>query len=161
MLFRSDEFDKFLEGKGGLQGSPNPVDGSLAHRGWQHFQRLQCQSCHMPNAGAGTKVHPRAPSLEGVFGRQVPLRGGGTVTADEQYIRDSIVNPRKHVVEGWEPIMPGNYGSQVTEDELAEVVAYIKWLRPGTQLAPNDRAVPPDGAPRVTPPPPVSTGGKQ
>ena len=155
------EFDAFLEGKGGPQGSLNPVDGSMAHRGWQHFQRLQCQSCHMPNAGLGTGKHPRAPSLEGLFGRDVPIKGGTTVTADEQYIRDSIVNPRKHVVEGWEPVMPGNYRSQVTEDELNEVVAYIRWLRPGTQLGPNDRAPAPYGAPRETPPPAKSPGEKQ
>lgn len=156
-----DEFDKFLEGKGGAQGSANPVDGSLAHKGWQHFQRLQCQACHMPNAGAGTKVHPRAPSLEGLFGRQVPLKGGGSVAADDQYIRESIVNPRAKIVEGWEGIMPGNFGSQVSEDDLNELVAYIKWLRPGTQLAPNDRAAGPFGAPRVTLPPATSPGGKQ
>ena len=155
------EFEAFLEGKGGAQGSANPVDGSLAHKGWQHFQRLQCQSCHMPNAGIGTGKHPRAPNLEGLFGRDVPVKGGTTVTADDQYIRDSIVNPRKHVVEGWEPVMPGNYGSQVSEENLNELVAYIKWLRPGTQLGPNDKAPPPYGAPRQTPPPAGSTGGKQ
>jgi cytochrome c oxidase subunit 2 len=155
-----DEFDQFLEGKGGPQGSPNPVDGSLAHKGWQHFQRLQCQTCHVPNAGAGTRLHPRAPTLEGLWERTVPLEGGGAVVADDQYIRTSIVNPRKHVVEGWKAIMPGNYGTQVSEADLNELVAYIKWLRPGTQLPPADRSPGPVGAPRVTPKD-TTSGGKQ
>ena len=160
----ADEFELFIQGKGGAQGSPNPVDGSMAQKGWQHFQRLQCQSCHVPNAGAGTRLHPRAPSLEGLFGQTVPLHGGGTVVADEPYIRESIVNPRAKVVEGWEPVMPGNYESQVTPEELNELVAYIRWLKPGGMIAPNDRAPAPFGAPRVTPPqstPSGSSGGKQ
>jgi cytochrome c oxidase subunit 2 len=159
-----DEFERFLQGEGGAQGSPNPVDGSAAHRGWQHFQRLQCIDCHVPNAAAGTKIHPRAPSLEGLFGRtNVPLKGGGSVTADESYIRESILNPRAKVVEGWEGVMPGNYDSQVTEEELADLIAYIKWLKSGGTIPPNERAVPPYGAPRITPPatPSGSPGGKQ
>ena len=158
----ADKFERFLEGEGGAQGSRHPVDGSAAHRGWQHFQRLQCQSCHTPNAAAGTKLHPRAPSLEGLFDREVPLDGGGSVRADEDYIRESIINPRAKVVEGWRPVMPGNYHDQVTEEELTDVIAYIKWLKQGQMIAPNDHAPAPFGAPRVTPPstPSGSTGGK-
>ena len=159
-----DEFDAFIQGRGGPQGSPNPVDGSLAQKGWQHFQRLQCQSCHTPNAASGSKLHPRAPSLEGLYGRDVPIEGGGSVVADEAYIRESIVNPRAKVVEGWKGVMPGNYESQVTEEELAQLVAYIRTLRPGEMIPPNDRAPAPYGAPRVTTPPAPpsgSSGGKQ
>jgi len=157
------EFDAFLEGKGGAQGSPNPVDGSLADKGWKHFQRLECQSCHMPNAAIGTGKHPRAPNLEGLFGRDVPIRGGTTIRADEQYLRDSIVNPGKHIVEGWERAMPGNYGTMVSEEDLNALIAYIKWLRPGTQLGPNNNSVAPYGAPRETKAPETnkSPGGKQ
>lgn len=158
-----DEFEAFIQGQGGAQGSPNPVDGSMAHKGWQHFQRLQCQSCHTPNAAAGSREHPRAPSLEGLYGRTVPLKGGGSVVADEAYIRESIVNPRAKVVEGWEGVMPGNYESQVTEEELAQLVAYIRTLKAGGMIAPNDRAPAPFGAPRNTPtptPPSGSPGGK-
>jgi len=154
-----DEFDAFIQGKGGAQGSPNPVDGSLAFKGWQHFQRLQCQSCHTPNAASGTNLHPRAPSLEGLYGQTVPLDGGGSAVADEAYLRESIVNPRAKVVEGWKPVMPGNYESQVTEEELAQVVAYIRWLKAGQMIAPNDRAPAPYGAPRVTTPPAGSSSG--
>jgi cytochrome c oxidase subunit 2 len=153
------EFEQFLEGKGGAQGSDNPVDGSLAMRGWQHFQRLQCQGCHLANAGQGTQRAPRAPNLEGLYGREIPLKGGATVVADEQYIRESIVNPRAKVHEGWEPIMPGNYDSQVSEEDLRELVAYIKWLKPGQSIPPADRFPPPDGAPRNTQPTPSGSAG--
>lgn len=138
-----DDFDKFLREK---------PDGSLAWEGQQIFRKLQCNSCHVPNAQAGTKTHPRAPNLEGLFGRTVPLDGGGSVVADEQYIRESIVNPRAKVVEGWKPIMPGNYESQVSEDDLTKVIAYIRSLKAGGQIPPNERFPAPDGAPRNTTP---------
>jgi len=158
-----DEFEQFIQGKGGAQGSGNSVDGSLAQKGWQHFQRLQCQSCHTPNAAAGTNLHPRAPSLEGLYGRTVPIKGGGSVVADEAYIRESIVNPGAKIVEGWERVMPGNYESQVTEEELTQLVAYIRFLKAGGMFAPNDRAPAPFGAPRLTLPttPSGSPGGSK
>ncbi len=146
-----DEYDTFLREK---------ADGSLAWEGQQIFRKLQCNSCHVPNAQAGARTHPRAPNLEGLYGRQVPLKGGGTVEADEQYIRESIVNPRAKVVEGWEPIMPGNYRSQVSEEDLTKVIAYIRSLKAGKQIPNNERFPAPDGAPRITPPKtPASTGG--
>jgi cytochrome c oxidase subunit 2 len=146
-----EEFDKFLSEK---------ADGSLAWEGQQLFRKLQCNSCHVPNAQAGTKLHPRAPNLEGLWGQQVPLKGGGMVEADAQYIRESIVNPRAKVVEGWEPIMPGNYESQVSEDDLTKVIAYIRFLRNGKQIPNNEKFPPPDGAPRDTKTSAPSTGGK-
>lgn len=142
-----DEFDKFLREK---------ADGSLAWEGQQLFRKLQCIDCHTANAAAGTHVHPRAPSLEGLYGRTVPLKGGGTVVADEQYIRESIVNPRAKVVEGWEPIMPGNYESQVSEEDLIKVIAYIRSLKAGGLIPPNQQFPAPDGAPRNTPQSPSS-----
>jgi cytochrome c oxidase subunit II len=137
-----DDFDKFLREK---------ADGSLAWEGQQLFRKLQCNGCHAPNAESGTRVHPRAPNLEGLFGRTVPLKGGGSVVADEQYIRESIVNPRAKVVEGWEPIMPGNYEPQVSEEDLTKVIAYIRSLKAGSQIPRNELFPAPDGAPRSTP----------
>jgi cytochrome c oxidase subunit 2 len=135
------------------------VDGSLAFKGWQQFQRLQCQGCHVPNAGGGTNEHPRAPTLEGLYGKTVPLEGGASVIADEAYIRESIVKPWEKVVEGWKTRMPNNYESQVTEEELTQLVAYIRFLKAGGMIAPNDRAAPPFGAPSFKPTTPSGSSG--
>ena len=71
----------------------------------------------------------RGAKLENVFLTDVHLVGGGTVKADENYIRNSILNPASQVVEGFQPIMP-TFKGQVTEEQLNALVAYIKSLSP-------------------------------
>jgi len=66
--------------------------------------------------------------LEGLLGRTVRLQAGETVTADEAYVRESILNPSAKVVAGFQPIMP-TYEGLVTEEQLLELVDYVKSLR--------------------------------
>jgi cytochrome c oxidase subunit II len=105
------EFAKWLQD----QGPSSP----LAKEGGDLFREFGCSGCH----GVGSKV--RAPHLEGVFGSPVPLADGSIVTADEKYIRDSILLPRSQIVAGYEPDMP-SFEGKVTEDQLLRLVAYIK-----------------------------------
>ena len=55
------------------------------------------------------------------------LDDGRTVTADENYLRESILNPGAKIVAGFKPIMPSFQG-QVSEESLMALVAYIKSL---------------------------------
>src|SRR5436305_8189970 len=59
----------------------------------------------------------RAPSLETLYNRPVRLQDGRTVIADENYLRESILNPRAKVVAGYEPIMPTFQGIQEERSE--------------------------------------------
>jgi len=109
-----------------LSASTGPA--TMATHGAALFRQYGCSGCH----SAGATV--RAPRLEGLFGKPVHLAGGGTVVADERYIRDSILLPRKDVVVGYEPIMP-SYAGQIGEQDLLDLIAYIKSLSdktPGT-----------------------------
>jgi cytochrome c oxidase subunit II len=90
--------------------------------------KLGCASCH-----AGGPQQRGAP-LEGIFGKEVKLANGQTVIADEQYIRNSILNPSAQIVEGYQPIMP-TFKGQVTEEQLNHLIAYIKSLTPGAATA--------------------------
>ena len=83
--------------------------------------KLGCASCH---AGGQNQ---RGAVLQGIFNKQVTLVGGQTVIADEEYIRNSILNPASQIVEGYQPIMP-TFKGQVTEEQLVALVAYIKSL---------------------------------
>ena len=116
-------------------GAPS---GSLAQTGMTLFQQLGCNTCHnMESQGRG-------PVLTGVFGHPVQLEDGRTVIADENYIRESIVAPAAKIVSGFKPIMPPFQG-QVDEEQLNQLVAYIKSLSP----APSGEA-PTSGAPGGT-----------
>lgn len=97
------------------------ASGSLAREGAALFRQFGCSGCHV---GQGTV---RAPPLDGLYGRPVPLQDGTIVIADERYIRDSILFPKSQVAAGYEPLMP-SFAGRVTEDELIRLVAYVKSL---------------------------------
>jgi cytochrome c oxidase subunit 2 len=109
------EFDNWLTGNAGNQ--------SPAVAGQQLFQSLGCASCHGVNGEGG-----RGPTLAGLFGQQTLLTTGQSVIADEGYIRESIVNPQAKIVAGFTPIMP-TFQGQVSEDQLLQLLAFIKSLR--------------------------------
>jgi cytochrome c oxidase subunit II len=92
---------------------------SLAQYGFARFRELGCSGCH----SAGSTVH--APSLRGLIGREVHLQDGRAIVADENYIRDSILLPKKDVVAGFEPVMP-SFTGQVSEEDIQALVAYIR-----------------------------------
>jgi len=96
--------------------------GSMAAQGAARFREYGCSGCH----GASASVH--APKLEGLFGRPVQLADGSTVIADERYIHDSVLLPRKEITAGYAPIMPSFQG-QITEDVLLEIIEYVKSLK--------------------------------
>ena len=98
-----------------------PSDLSLAQAGARLFRSFGCSGCHV-----GSDV-VRAPPLEGLFGSPVPLASGEVIVADEGYIRDSILLPRKHVAAGYRPVMP-TFEGRISEDQLVQLVAYIKSL---------------------------------
>jgi cytochrome c oxidase subunit 2 len=98
------------------EGTTSP---SLAQYGFARFRELGCSGCH----AAGSSVH--APSLRGLLGREVHLQDGRTLIADENYIRDSILLPKKDVVAGFEPVMP-SFAGQVSEEDIQALIAYIR-----------------------------------
>jgi cytochrome c oxidase subunit 2 len=95
--------------------------GSMADNGAKLFQDLACITCHLEN-GQG-----RAPVLKGLYGKTVQLQNGQTVTVDDAYIRESVLNPQAKVVAGFQPIMP-TFQGLVTEEQLLQLIAYIKSL---------------------------------
>src|SRR5262249_26844146 len=92
-----------------------------------------CNTCHM--AGAAS----RGPDLASLIGSTVALQNGQVITADENYIRESVLNPQAKVVAGFQPIMPSFQGI-VTEEQLTQLIAYLKTLKSNTAGAPGAQA---------------------
>jgi cytochrome c oxidase subunit 2 len=105
-------------------GGGGPTTSPVA-AGEKLFQDLACNTCHQ----AGPQA--RGPVLAGILGKPVELQGGGTVTVDDAYLRESIVNPQAKVVAGYQPIMP-TFQGLVTEEQLLQLIAYVRSLsQPG------------------------------
>lgn len=99
-----------------------PVGDGLVAEGRALFNTVGCSGCHAADAA----VH--APDLAGLYGREVPLADGRTVTADAAYLRDSILLPRRDVAAGFKPIMP-DFAGLLDEAEVEALVAYIRSLK--------------------------------
>jgi cytochrome c oxidase subunit 2 len=93
----------------------------LAVTGQKLFSELGCVTCHRSD------TQGRGPNLVGVFGKPVLLEDGRTVTADENYIRESILEPGAKIVKGFKPVMP-TFQGQVSDEQLNALVAYVKSL---------------------------------
>jgi cytochrome c oxidase subunit II len=102
--------------------SGGSAGGTLAEAGQKLFTDLSCNTCHMENAQG------RGPVLKGLYGKQVLLANGQTVTMDDAYIRESVLTPHAKVVAGFQPIMP-TFQGLVTEEQLLQIIAYVKSLK--------------------------------
>jgi cytochrome c oxidase subunit 2 len=114
------EYQDWLSGSTGTSGSMSANGAAL-------FTRMACASCHLNN-GQG-----RGPSLSGLYGRSVALADGRTVTADEAYVRESILKPSAKLVRGYSNIMP-TFQNQVSEQNILELIEYIKTLQASEKM---------------------------
>ena len=99
-----------------IRGAPG---STLVQSGERLFRDLGCSGCHV-----GQSV-VRAPPLQGLFGKPVPLNNGEVVLADEGYLRDSILFPAKQIVGGYTNDMP-SFNGKISEEELLQLIAYLK-----------------------------------
>jgi cytochrome c oxidase subunit II len=111
--------------------SGSSPDEAPAAAGARHFQSLGCLTCH----GA------QAPTMAGLFGNEVRLNTGKTVTADENYLRRSILDSTADIVDGYKPLMP-SFRNQITEEQLAELISYIKSLKDAAKPQPQPTTAP-------------------
>ena len=88
------------------------------------FQAKACATCHLPQGGG------LGPSLVGAFGEPVKLGDGSSITVDDAYLRESILNPTAKVVQGFQPVMP-TFQGQLSEEQLMQLIQYIKSLKKG------------------------------
>jgi protein SCO1/2 len=91
-----------------------------ASRGFDLFRSVGCSACHSD---------PRiAPPLADLVGATVALAGEQSIVADDAYLRESILDPARKVVAGYNPLMPP-YRGHLTGDEVDDLVAYVHSLR--------------------------------
>lgn len=90
-------------------------------KGRQLMEAEGCLSCHSTD---GSEV--AGPTLKGIFGRTVKRADGSEVEADDQYLREAILDPEKFIVVGYDPIMP-SYG-HLSEEQVQAMIDYMHLL---------------------------------
>ena len=109
-----EEYDRWSAGLG-------PGDETPVQAGTRLFSELGCVACHGNNAAA------LGANLDNIFGKEVTFTDGTTLVRDDDYLRESILNPQARIVAGYAPIMPTFQGS-VNDEQLGQLIAYIKSL---------------------------------
>jgi len=141
------EYQAWLGGSAGT--------GSLAANGEQLFQQMACVTCHRSD-GTG-----RGPKLEGLFGSQVTLDNGQTVTVDESYLRESILNPQAKIVAGYpRPSEMPTFDTLVNEEQLLQLIAYIKSIGPQGKTTEGAGQTPAQATGKAATPTPAQPGQK-
>lgn len=100
-----------------------PVEPDAAVRGETLAEGQGCLQCHTTDGRPGT-----GPTWKGLAGSTRPLANGEEVVADDAYLFNSIVDPASQVVEGFDPNMPTFYQDQLNEQQINDLVEYIKSL---------------------------------
>jgi cytochrome c oxidase subunit 2 len=108
------DYEEWLAGRAG-EGGTEMVSGA------ELFTAKTCDTCHRADSEL------QAPYIQGIFGHEVELTDGSSVMVDENYIRESILDPGAKVVKGFQPLMP-TYKGQLSEEELLQLIIYIKSL---------------------------------
>jgi cytochrome c oxidase subunit 2 len=119
-VFVDDEaqYAKWLrEGDEEIQKLPLKELGLMVH------ENRGCATCHALDGTRG-----QGPSWKGIFGQTHQFADGSSAVVDENYIRQSILEPQAHVVRGYEPIMP-TYKGLLRDREILGVIEYIKTLK--------------------------------
>lgn len=102
-------------------GAGSDIEGDAA--AGQTIAEAQCFACHTIDGSALV-----GPSWQGLYGHEVTLEDGTTVTADADYIRESILEPNARIVKGFTPTMPP-FNTTLSEQQIADLIAYIQSLQ--------------------------------
>lgn len=100
------------------------------------YMQRGCSQCH-----ALDDSRRIGPGFAQTFGNEHEFSNGATIAGDENYIRESIVNPQALVRAGFPPSMP-TYKGLLREEEIRGLVSFIKSRNPSYQPTPADTEPP-------------------
>jgi cytochrome c oxidase subunit 2 len=103
-----------------LQDAAAPDDMPLPQLGQRVYQQQGCQGCHSLDGTPGV-----GPSFQNLYNSERQFTDGSSAVADDNYLRESILEPGAEIVQGYQNLMPGSYTS-LSEREISALVAFIK-----------------------------------
>ncbi len=128
-VLSESEYAEWLDGQKGNRF--NPKAKTMVDAGKDIWDQNRCFTCH---TGENTV---RGPSLNGIFGGTRTFEDGSSAVADEDYLRQSIVDPSRRLVKGYDPTMQA-YQDRLTEEDILSLIEYIKTM--GTASPDGEKA---------------------
>ncbi len=110
-----DELDAWIK-----KVSARGGDVTLEEWGKKLYEGRGCVGCHTLDGKAAS-----GPSYKDAFGTKRKLQNGDEVMFDENYVRESIINPKAKVAQGFAPVMP-SFKGQLSDDDIDSLTAFIK-----------------------------------
>ena len=122
-----DDFEAWLKDAANfLKNLPPAEAGEIL------YQRRGCAQCHSIDGSAGT-----GPSLKGIFGTTHDLADGSSVAVDDNYIRESILEPQARIRAGYRPVM-ATYQGLVSDEDITALIEFIKSTSEKPADGPNE-----------------------
>lgn len=117
IVHTEEDFQTWLEKNGG------GVSGTPVEQGEQLVELQGCTTCHSDD---GSRLI--GPSFKGLWESEETLSDGSTVTVDENYLRESILNPGAKIVESYDNVMTP-YEGRISDEEITNIIEYLKTLK--------------------------------
>jgi len=123
------DYDKWQSDWEGKKDDPTAVSQlTPVEQGKELFTTKGCVACHSVTGERKAGVNKIGPDLNSMFGKMGEFEDGAKVMRDENYIRESLMNPTAKIVKGFQPLMPTFRGT-LSDEEVNAIVAYIKSLK--------------------------------
>lgn len=119
----AEEFDDWV-----VEAALSGEGMSLEEYGAKLYKQKACVTCHSTDGSPNT-----GPTWKNLYGKDEALADGSHAMVDENYIRESILEPGKKITKGFQPVMP-TYQSILKDRQIDALIAYIKSLQEDESL---------------------------
>ena len=120
VVHRPGDFEKWLEDQANVLARLSPAEA-----GEVLYKRYGCAACHSTD-GTGGKT---GPTFQGIYGETHEFANAPNTVVDDNYIRESILEPMKKIRRGFQGVMPTYQGRIKSDEEIAAIIEYIKTLK--------------------------------
>lgn len=120
IVMNSEEYEKWEKGE---KEEKVVAEISPVELGKQLFTQRGCNACHSIDGSPLV-----GPSFKGIFGRKQTLQDGQEITVDENYTRESLLEPQAKIVKGFQPVMP-SFKGMLSDEEISAIIAYLKTFK--------------------------------
>jgi len=117
IVHTAEEFDLWIAEHSDVLGT-----GTLLEGGERMYNLLGCKQCHSLDGAPGV-----GPTFRDLYGTMRQIRDQADRVCDEDYVRESMLDPMARVSQGYEPVMP-TFQGRVKDKEITAIIAFLKSL---------------------------------